>query len=216
MKKSLLLKFGATLLGALIIPALAFSQGPEPDTPDGPGDFHAMGHGQWGPGHEEMGMHGQMGMHRWVGRGHEMGLEWVVNNPKLRQELGITDEQAAKIRQESLDFKKAEIRLRADMELKSLDLHSLLSAEKPDRAAIYRSLQEVSAAQMASEKARIDHHLATRELLTPAQTQKLREMRETFEHRGPEAGGEHGMMMHREHMMQHGPSGAPPAPPQQQ
>jgi Spy/CpxP family protein refolding chaperone len=171
-----------------------------------------MRHRGWGGGH-------RMGMHRWGGRG--MGMAFLVNNPEMRKRLGITDEQAAKIRQQSLDFRKAEIRSRADLQVKRLDLHSLLAAETPDRAAIDTALQEVGATQMALQKTTIDFHLAMRGALTPEQRQKLIEMREEFQHHGagPHGpggpggpGGPHGMMRHP------GAPGAPkpPAPPAQQ
>ena len=156
------------------------------------GQEMGMGHGM-GMG-RGMGMEMEMGMH---GRGgHDMGLEWAINNPKLREQLLITPEQVAKIRQETLNFQKAEILSRANLEVKRLELHSLLEADTPDRAAIDKSLREASAAQFTLEKAAIDHQLAMRALVTPEQRQKLEKMREEF--RGPGAGpggpGARGMM----------------------
>jgi len=174
---------------------------------EGGGREMGMRHQGWGGGH--------MGMHR--RGGHEMGmrLAFLVNNPEMRKRLGITEEQAAKIRQQSLDFRKTEIRSRADLQVKRLDLHSLLAAETPDRAAIDSALQEVGAAQMALQKTNIDFRLAMRGALTPEQREKLIEMREEFQHRGagPHGpGGPHGMMRHP------GAQGTPksPAPPAQQ
>jgi len=216
-------KLAVTLAAAVIIPAVALAQGPGPQDADGPdggggpmapmGEMHHAGRGEdGGPG---MGMGGGMhgGMHQ---RGeHGMGLAFLVNNPELRKRIGITDEQAAKIRQQSLDFRKAEIRNRADLEIKQLDLHSLMAADTPDRAAIDRTLQEVGAAQMALEKSAVDFHLAMRSALTPEQREKLKAMRE--EHGRGEGqhgqGGPHPMMMHpgRENRLPQ----PPPAPPQQ-
>ena len=148
-----------------------------------------------------------------------MGLGFLVNNPELRKRIGITDEQAAKIRQQSLDFRKAEIRNRADLEIKRLDLHSLMAADAPDRAAIDRTLQEVGTAQMALEKSAIDFHLAMRSALTPEQREKLKAMRQEFGGRGEGQhwqggpGGPHGMMRHQGGAPRTPPP--PPAPPQQ-
>jgi Spy/CpxP family protein refolding chaperone len=198
------------LAAAVIIPALALAQGPTPQDPDGPGEG----------GDREMGMHGwgegggrEMGMHR--RGGHGMGLAFLANDPEMRKRLGISDEQAAKIRQQTLDFRKAEIRSRADLQVKRLELHSLLAGDAPDRAAIDRTLQEVGTAQMALAKTAIDFHLAMRSALTPEQREKLRQMRQEFHPRGagqhgPDGphgpGGPHGMMR------QHGGQGAPPPP----
>ena len=157
-----------------------------PDMGMGMGPGMGMGRG--------MGM--GMGMHR--GGGHEMGLEWAINNPKLREQLLITPEQVAKIRQESLNFRKAEILSRADLEVRRLELDSLLEAETPDRAAIEKSLRAANAAQFTVEKAAIDHQLAVRDLVTPEQRKKLEKMREEFRRPGAGPGGPGGPrgMMH--------------------
>jgi Spy/CpxP family protein refolding chaperone len=214
MKTRFYSKFAGAVFAALIVPALAFSQGPAPqapDGPDGPGGFRTMSRGPWGAEGGEMRMHSE------GRRGEGMELAWVVNDPKLREKLGITTEQAAKIRQEALDFEKAEIRLRADAQVKRLDLHSLVSVEKPDRTAIYRCLQEVSAAQLAIEKAGIDHHLATRDLLTPEQMEKLKQFRHEFGHHEERAPGSQMMMHPGGGMMMHPDApDAPPSPAPQQ
>jgi len=222
-------KLAVTLAAAVIIPAVALAQGPGPQDQDGPdggggprermGQMGMMHHDRGEGGGPEMGMgmgmHG--GMHHRGGPG--MGLAFLVNNPEMRKRIGITDEQAAKIRQQTLEFRKAEIRNRADLEIKRLDLHSLMAADTPDRGAIDRTLQEVGAAQMALEKSAVDFHLAMRSALTPEQREKLKAMREEFHGRGEGQhgmggpGGPHSMMRH---------PGAkntlptpPPAPPQQ-
>lgn len=223
-------KLAVTLAAAVIIPAVALAQGPAPQDQDGPdgggpmapmGEMGMMHHGRGEGGGPEMGMgmHGGMraGMHHRGGPG--MGLGFLVNNPEMRKKLGITDEQAAKIRQQTLEFRKAEIRNRADLEIKRLDLHSLMAADAPDKAAIDRTLQEVGAAQMALEKSAVDFHLAMRSALTPEQREKLKAMRQEFHGRGEGQhrpggpggpGGARGMMRH-----QGGGQSTPPAPPQQ-
>jgi Spy/CpxP family protein refolding chaperone len=121
------------------------------------------------------------------------GLARFVNNPSMRQQLGITDEQAAKIRQQAEDFQKAGIQNRANMQVKRIELNDLLRADKPDRAAIDRKLAEVNAALGASEKTNIDHLLAMRSALTPEQQEKLKEMmqnRPGFGPRGPDGPGQ--------------------------
>jgi Spy/CpxP family protein refolding chaperone len=105
-----------------------------------------------------------------------MGFARFVNNPMMRQQLGITDEQVTKFHQQQEDFQKAGIQNRATMQVKRMELNDLLRADKPDRAAIDRKLAEVNVAQAASEKANIDHMLAVRSLLTADQQSKLKEM----------------------------------------
>ena len=119
---------------------------------------------------------GDGGMGPGMQRGGEFGLARLVANPEIRQRLGISSEQAAKIRQQEFDFRKAEIRNRADHEVKRLELAELMAAEKPDRTQIDRKLRELSDTRFAGEKSRIDHHLAMREALTPEQREKLKQM----------------------------------------
>ena len=188
---------------ALAILALALScspilaqgdpPGPPADrqaTPDGFGPRDHMGrmgpmerpgwggtHGRWGQG-DRMGMRGP-------GRGgREFGLSRVLSDPAIREQVGVTTEQVAKIRQQESDFRKAAIRDRADLEVKRIDLNDLLAADKPDRAAIDSKLQEISTAQLAVEKSRIDYRLTMRDALTPAQRQKLRDVMNERRQRG--------------------------------
>lgn len=134
--------------------------------------------------------------HRGMRGGHnrDFMLARLVNSLEFREKLGITTDQATKIRQQTTDFRKAEIRGRADLEVKRIELRDLLAAENPDRSAIDQKLQEISAARLTSEKSAIDYHLAMRSALTPEQRQKLDQMRMDFHDRERNGGrrGPHG------------------------
>jgi len=137
-------------------------------TPQRPGSIGPRGErrGQWG----RMGMRG-----RDVGP-QEFGLGRLLSDPNVRQQLGVTADQAAKIRQQESDFRKTEIRNTADLQIKRMDLDDLLSADRPDRSAIDSKLQEIGAVQIALEKSAIDNSLTMRDALTPAQRQRLQQM----------------------------------------
>lgn len=188
----------------------------QPAPPGGPDDDSGRRGGAWrgGPdssrgdwGHGGWGRGGHGRMHGWHNR--DFMLARLVNNTEFRDKLGITSDQAAKIRQQTSDFRKAEIRGRADLEVKRLELRDLLAADNPDRSAIDQKLQEISAARLAQEKSAIDYHLAMRSALTPEQHQKLQQMREQFRHRDPDGGhrGPGGQGFHRR-----GDSQGPPPP----
>jgi Spy/CpxP family protein refolding chaperone len=117
----------------------------------------------------------------------------LLNNPEVRQQIGVSADQAAKIRQQESDFRKTEIRNRADLQVKRIDLRDLLSADKQDRAAIDSKLQDISTSQLAMEEAAVGHQFDMREALTPAQREKLRQwmMQRRDRERGG-AGGEGG------------------------
>jgi Spy/CpxP family protein refolding chaperone len=147
---------------------------------------------------------------RGFGRGRgEFGLARLLNDPAIRQQLGITAEQVGAIRKQESDFRKAEIRDRADLEVKRVDLQDLLDAEKPDRAAIDSKLQEISTARLALEKSAIHYRLTMREAITPEQREKLHQlMSERWRHAGgPARPGPRG----EGHKGQHAPAPAPDA-----
>ncbi len=155
----------------------------------------------------------------WMGRGMhrhgEFGLARLVANPEMRERLGISSEQATKIRQQELEFRKAQIRNRADHEVKRLELAELLAAEKPDRTQIDRKLREISDTRFAGEKSRIDHHLAMREALTPEQREKLKQMFSEMRRQHGERGFGHFGTGGPEGMKPRGPRGTrPPGEPQ--
>ncbi|MGB7436665.1 MAG: periplasmic heavy metal sensor, partial [Candidatus Acidiferrum sp.] len=178
-------------------------QDPPADEPDGggvfgpgPGGPGEMLFGLEGPGDEvnpgaegprrdmgpgPAGMRGggreRGGFERWGhGRGrHEFSLGRLLSDPEIQQKVGITADQVAKIRQQESAFRKNEIRQRADLEVQQIDLRDLLSAQTPDRAAIDAKLQQVGAARLAMEKARIDFRLNMKDALTADQRAKLRQ-----------------------------------------
>jgi Spy/CpxP family protein refolding chaperone len=204
-------------LGAL---ALALSCGPviaqaadspddPPSAPDpgGPGEMMHRGGpdgggpgGDWGRGgHEgrnwghregrERGMRGRGGM-----EGREMMLGRLLSNPEIRDKIGVTADQATKIRQQEADFRKTEIKGRADLETKQIDLRELMAADKPDRAAINAKLTDISASRLALEKSSVAFRLDSRDALTADQRSKLRDLMRNRRDRdgGPGPGGPRG------------------------
>jgi len=217
------------LLALIISAPLALAQGPAQDPsqdqqgppPAAPGAGRPMWQGRggmgqdgqdgqdgrWGQGNRPWGHGGGMGMDGGHGR---MGFMLVrlVNNPDVREQLGITPDQAAKIRQQFSAFQIASIRSQADLQVKRIELRDLLTADNPDRAAIDSKLEEISAVRLASSKSRVDYFLSLKDALTPEQRQKLKDMMAArFRGRGPGGFGPHGP-----HRMGPGSQGAPPAP----
>lgn len=169
-------------------------------------DGRGPGRGERERGFRQRGM--RMGMNRSGGR--DMMLARIVRNPEMRQRLGITADQAAKIEQETLEFRKTEIQNRANVQVQRVELASLLSADRPDRAAIDKQLDEISASQLAQTKAAINFRLTMRDALTPDQKQKLQQMRENFGPRGGRMRGPRGMGAPRGTGQRDGSQGAGP------
>lgn len=183
-------KMGLGLLALAVGLPVAYAQMPGPGAAApqqrwAPAERGPRG-GGWG---QARGMRGP-GMR---GRGGQAAmLLRLVNNPTLRERVGITTEQAAKIRQQTSDFLKQQIRSRANMQVQRIDLQNLMAAENPDRAAIDKTLGEISALRLTQSKADVDFRVAMRNALTPEQQEKLMQMRQEFMRRGPGRGGRMG------------------------
>ena len=134
-------------------------------------------HNRMGPGWGQPGPQG-FGMR---GRGMRMrgGLQ------RLQQELGLTEEQRTKLRQQALEGRKAAVRSHADLKIKRMELHELMDGDNPDRAQIDRKLREIADLRYGLEKSRIDQRLSFQQVLTPEQRAKLRKFREGGFRGGP-------------------------------
>jgi Spy/CpxP family protein refolding chaperone len=204
------LKLSLAALALALSCAPAFAQGDPPDDPPAAPDAGGPGGGmhRGGPGRDGgngdrgrdgrdwgrrdglgrgMGMRGRGGM-----EGREMMLGRLLSNPEIRDKIGVTADQAAKIRQQESDFRKAEIRGRADVEVKQIDLRDLMSADKPDRAAIDAKLTEISTARLALQKSAVTFRLNSRDALTPDQRTKLRDLMRTRGEQNGSPGGPRG------------------------
>ena len=113
----------------------------------------------------------------------------MLRNPAFRERLGITSEQAARIEAQQSAFQKAMIRSRAEAHVKRLELRESLAAEKPDRALIDQKLSQLNETQFAVQKLMLENRLTMREIFSPEQREKLRqlfwEMRRGDERFGP-------------------------------
>jgi len=163
----------------------------------GPGQFGRRG---WAGGP------GRRGMARRRGFGGGGGLLGMAENPRVRQYLGLTDDQVARLHKIGVDAQKASVQTRADMQLRHIELRELLRADNPDHDAIMQKLDEVSALQGKMQKQRLEAMLSARGVLTPDQVKKLKTFREN---RG--AGGGPGPGMQRRGGMAR-PPGRPGGP----
>jgi Spy/CpxP family protein refolding chaperone len=157
-------------------------------------DGFAGGRGNFG-GRGGFGGPGRMGRGPgMMGRGGPMGLNRIVNNPDMREKLGISAEQAAKIRQQETDFQKASVMNRAKSQVAHIELNQLMSTDKPDRVAIDKKLSEISSAQLVSEQTRVHHELDMKTALTPDQQAKLKTLMQSRGQgmRGPNGGRQGG------------------------
>lgn len=173
------MRVGNVLLPVLLLACLAQAQ-TTASAPSGVGnqpvandqlvfapDTWPVGSSQWCPGCGPR-----------MGRGRGFGLDplGIGRDPMLRQQLGLTDDQVAKIESAQLEFAKQEIQSRAALRTKRLELAALLRSGNLDRGAIEKKLREVNELELQTRLAWLDHSLAVRNLLTAVQRERLQQL----------------------------------------
>ena len=137
---------------------------------------HMMMHGQTQGGHEQQ----DVGEHA----GH-----YLTHLLKHAKEIGLTPEQIGKLKVMQLDFKRADVRLEADIEVAQLELHALLEDEQADLSAIEAKVGQLKKAEGTHVIAAVKSTRNAMALLTPDQREKDRAHREHMQHEGQ---GQHG------------------------
>jgi len=154
--------------------------GPPQDRPQfrqgmGPGGGGQMGRMGRHMGRGGMGMHHGRGMRRGMRMHRGAGLGLMLRDPGLRERIGVTEEQAEKIRSQQSAFLKSRIQTQTDVRVKRMELAELMAADNPDRAKIEQKMRAINEATFASQMAAVDHHLAMRNALTPEQKENLKQ-----------------------------------------
>ena len=146
----------------------------------------------------------------------EGGLgESAVRCGGVRTALGLSDEQANRLRQVMGEAQKSALKTRADLGVRRIELRELMRADQPDRDAVMKKVQEVSDLRGQMMKQRVESLLASKAILTPEQQQKIR----AFMHRRGQEGfrGREGFRGPGsfDRRLPRGPMapGGPPAPP---
>ncbi len=190
------------MTAAMAMAAAGFAQGP-PSGPDGPG-------GPGGPG-MGLGMGHRPPIERaFGGRGIE-GRWW--NNPRIAEQLKLTDDQRKQFDGILLQHRETLIDLHANLEKAELSLEPLIGADQPNENAILAQIDKVAQARAELEKANARYLLAIRSKLTPDQWKQMQDFRKDHRSMRGDRSGRDG----RGPRGQGGPggpgSGNPPPPP---
>jgi len=94
---------------------------------------------------------------------------------KFMKKLGLNNKQIKKIDDLTYRADREKLDLRHEMEKARLDLEQLMSAEKPNEAAIFSKLEKISELELKLKKNRIGLMLKVRAILTPEQWEKLQD-----------------------------------------
>jgi len=180
--------------------------------PGGPG----MGPGGMGPGFAQH----RPPMEKAFGLDGTHGQFW--NNPRIVEQLKLTDEQRKAMDGIMQDHRMKLIDLRASLEKAEVGMVPLIKADTPNRAAIEAQIDKVVQARADLEKANARFLLDIRMQLNPDQWKQLQAVRQNHMNGGPDGHGWGGPGMHVPGRLrpQQGPppagaapEGAPPAPP---
>ena len=160
-------------IAALMLPLLAYAQGP--------------GGGSGGPGGVEKGDKGGGGS---GSLGMPRGAWWERSS--VVKQLNLSKEQQQKIQTIALAHRKEMIMLRAELEIKEVDLDPLLAADKLDEKKIKDTIGDIEVTRAKISKSRMNMLLEVRKVLTRDQYVKLKQYKGTKSRRvkrgGPEGG----------------------------
>ena len=169
-----------TLVAALSLAGYALAQGPG----GGPGPGQ-----QSGPDHQ-FGEH-RPPFERAFGGPGTHGRWW--NNPKVAEQLKLTDEQKKAFDDILMQHRTTLIDLRGNVEKAELALEPLIRDDQPNESGILAQIDKVAQARAELEKANARYLLAIRSKLTPEQWKMVQAFRANHgqEGRGWRPGGQH-------------------------
>jgi len=94
---------------------------------------------------------------------------------RMREEIGLSDQQVSELRALWTEQRKKAIRQRAETEVARVELRELIDALTPDEKAIAAKIKVVSDLQAVALRARVDGQLAMHKVLTAEQREKFRD-----------------------------------------
>jgi len=136
------------------------------------------------------------------GRMH--GRWW--DDPKLAQQIGLSADQQKKMDDIMQQHRLKLIDLNAALQKEEALMHPLIEADQPDESKILAQIDSIAQARAELEKANARRLLGIRQVLTPDQWKKLRELRAQG---GSRSWGRDGRDGERGNWDRRGPGGPP-------
>lgn len=146
--------------------------------------FADEGHGCMMHGHSSDRGHGDADHH-----GH--GAHYLKHLLAHAEEIGLSDEQIAKLKNMHLDVSRSQIRTQADVKVARLELHAVVEDGQAPSADLEAKVQQLKNAEARFLFAAIQARREANRLLTPEQQQKVAalEKREADKHETGGCGG---------------------------
>lgn len=195
-----------TIVGLGVASVFALTVGISTVWANEPGYYGREGHG--GGGHSSMGGYGAGMMHNSTGH-------LIRHLLKHEQDIGLTAEQVAKLKDMQLDLDKTRIKTEADIQVAERELKALTEDEKSDLGAVEAKLKQSGDLQVGLRMVSIKARRDVLALLTPEQRAKEKSEHEKILQQHKDAGQGYGnphggAMKDNPHM---GGDAAQPAPP---
>lgn len=115
---------------------------------------------------------------------HHVSPFGIWRNPKMVQELGLTDEQVKGLREADFSLREKRLELKSQLDGLHLQLEKLFSHDPVDTSDVLHVAQKVSDLKGQLFVQKIESRLAVRKLLNPDQLQQLK-MFEWYRHSRP-------------------------------
>ena len=115
----------------------------------------------------------------------------LLESDRIRIYLRLADPQVERLRQIAVETEKANVKTRAEIEVRSIELREALRADKPDRDEILKQVQEISDLRREMMKYNVEAILAAKAVLSPEQQRRLFSLLEN-RHEGGRVGDEPG------------------------
>ena len=142
----------------------------------GHGKGHSGGsmHGGHG-GHGSYGGHSMKGSMRGGGHGpHQSASKFIDHILKFKDGMAITDDQVAKLQSIKTNFEKTKIKMKADIQLTSVDLHDLLRDDKGSLNEVETQLKNLYAKRADMYLASVKSTRDAKAVLTDEQRSRMK------------------------------------------
>jgi len=133
---------------------------------------------QAAPGSPQMSRHMKYGIHM-----AEKNLFSGRMLLKMKDEIGLTEDQVAAIEKMRTAQKENRIQREADLKVLQLEFDSYLKEEKINRAKLEKMVREIAQLRTDMQIETINHLLDLRELLTAEQLSKIDEFKKEMRHK---------------------------------
>jgi len=100
----------------------------------------------------------------------------LITNPRIAEQIGLSEEQCEKIKEETFTLKREQIKIKADLDLAGLDQAQLMTQKEIDEKAIMKAVERVGELNTELAKIKTKQILMIKNNLTEEQVAKIHEM----------------------------------------